>query len=68
MKEIGLGGDPIAWGVPTKWLSIETPQTVTERPHAWKTKWIPLYACSVKSTSITDHTECICRPYCDNID
>lgn len=68
MKEVGLGGDPIAWGTPTKWLSLDNSSFVTTRPSNWKNAWLPLYKCSVKSTSILDHTECICRPYCDNID
>jgi hypothetical protein len=68
MKEVGLGGDPIEWGIPTKWLSMGALKPVTERPHNWRSSWIPLYSCSVESTSVLDHNECVCRPYCDNID
>ena len=32
MKALGLGNDPIEWGQPTKWLSINTGRIVTERP------------------------------------
>jgi len=67
MKELGLGGDPLEWGIPTKWLSLDGLEAVQARPVNWRYAWLPLYYCGVKSTSIIDHQQCSCKPYCDNI-